>query len=65
MSVDTQGGETMGFTEWWATMKSCFREVDEYDAERIWYASMQEEQNRCAKLAENYSAALADEIRRG
>ena len=55
----------MGFTEWWATMKSCFREVDEYDAERIWYASMQEEQNRCAKLAENYSAALADEIRRG
>jgi hypothetical protein len=55
----------MTFDEWWESMWSCFQRVNDYDAERIWYAAIQAEQNRCAKLAENYSAALADEIRRG
>ena len=33
-------------------VSSCFHEVDEDDAERIWYASMKEERERCARGSE-------------
>jgi hypothetical protein len=48
------GAYDMGFKKWWSMVRSCFRDVDEYDAERIWYVSTKEERERCARVCEQY-----------
>lgn len=61
----------MSFCEWWDNISDSKKVGDDIEEDfssialEAWSAAIKEERERCARLAENYSAELADEIRRG